>query len=67
MLGKAYGTGNEEERFSSGINIFMMAVRVSMIRDKGHFHLAQVAKTWSVCTILCEMTDKGVLRRHEQK
>jgi hypothetical protein len=32
MLQQGYGTGNEEEnRFTSGINIFMMAARVSMI------------------------------------
>jgi hypothetical protein len=41
-------------RFSSGINIFMMAVQVSMVVQAAGDSQLQIIKNSSMCTVLCQ-------------
>jgi hypothetical protein len=53
-----------KRRFTGSINVFMMAVRVSMtICAECYCQLRQKTNTSSICAILCEVTDEIVFMR----
>jgi hypothetical protein len=61
MLQGAYG-------YVSGVYSSVMAVRVLVtIRAAGDRLLRQMTKTWSVCAMVCEVTDERVFRGYQRK
>lgn len=49
-----------DRRFTSGIIVFMLAVRVSMIRTVSNHQRWQMSRSLSVCTILCKVISHSI-------
>jgi hypothetical protein len=69
MLEEACGkAAMKKTQVYGGINVFVMAVRVSMkIRAVGGRQIRQMTKTWSMFSMLREVTDERLSRRYPQK
>jgi hypothetical protein len=68
MLEEAYGkAAMKKTQFTSGIIVFVMAVRVSMtIRAVSNRPLLQTMKASRVCAMLCEVIDERAFRGYQQ-
>jgi hypothetical protein len=59
MFEEAYGeVAMKKSRFSSGINVFVMAMRVSTMIRAADDRQRRVTKTSSVCEMLCKMVGR---------
>jgi hypothetical protein len=67
MLEEACGkAAMKKTQFTSGINVFVTAVRVSMtIRAADDRPVLQTTKALSVCTMLCEVIDVRAFRGYQ--